>query len=141
MITGGCLCGAIRFRASSTPVMTRICWCRVCQKLAAGSGTVNAAFATECLIIEGVPADHESVADSGNGMHRRFCATCGTPLFSHSEARPEITFIRVGAFDDPELAQPAAAIWVDSAPRWACLDSNLPRFGGAPPSIVLPLNT
>ena len=40
-ISGGCLCRAVRYRISAAPVVTRECWCRVCQYLGAGSGTVN----------------------------------------------------------------------------------------------------
>jgi len=43
-ITGGCLCREIRYESASDPVITRICWCRVCQYLGAGSGTVNVCF-------------------------------------------------------------------------------------------------
>ena len=44
-ITGGCLCGAVRFEIEAdAPLGVRQCWCRVCQYLGAGSGTVNAIF-------------------------------------------------------------------------------------------------
>ena len=44
-ITGGCLCGAVRFTIEADePLGVRQCWCRVCQYLGAGSGTVNAIF-------------------------------------------------------------------------------------------------
>ena len=47
LITGGCLCRAVRFQASAAPIVTRVCWCRLCQYLGAGSGTVNACFPSE----------------------------------------------------------------------------------------------
>jgi len=62
-------------------------------------------------------------------MHRRFCPSCGTPLFSEAEARPHLIFVRVGTFDDPNLATPAMTIWTSSAPRWACIDTELPPSG------------
>ena len=43
-ITGGCLCDAVRYSSTSKPVMSRTCWCRLCQYLGAGSATVNVAF-------------------------------------------------------------------------------------------------
>jgi hypothetical protein len=134
-ITGGCLCGAVRFRTDARPVTARVCWCATCQKLAAGNGTANLMLPTEGLVIEGELSDYVSIADSGNVMHRRFCRTCGTPLFTGSEARPDRIGIRAGALDDPELARPTAVIWTKSAPSWACWDETLPQFEGQPPPV------
>ncbi len=72
-ITGGCLCGAVRFETPDPPVITRVCWCRLCQYLGAGSGTVNVCFNTENFSIQGVTSDYSNIADSGNVMHRAFC--------------------------------------------------------------------
>ncbi len=125
-ITGGCLCGAVRYRFTAAPIVTRVCWCRVCQYLGAGSATVNACFPTNAMHVEGTTQDYRSVADSGNVMHRRFCPQCGTPLFSEAEARPHLVFVRVGSLDDPEIARPGATIWTASAPSWACIDNTIP---------------
>jgi hypothetical protein len=133
MITGGCLCGAVRFRATEGPIATRICWCRVCQKIGAGGATVGAAFKTASLTVEGALKDYESIADSGNRMHRRFCPNCGTHLFSEAASRPHLVFVRVGALDDPEIVRPSATIWTASAPSWACISSELPQIPGQPP--------
>jgi hypothetical protein len=114
-------------------VVTRVCWCRECQYLGAGSGTVNACFRTSAFTVTGVAIDHPSIAGSGNQMHRRFCPKCGTPLFSEAEARPHLIFVRVGTFDDPDLAAPAMTIWTSSAPRWACIDQGLPQMAEQPP--------
>jgi hypothetical protein len=134
-ITGGCLCRAVRYRIGAQPIVTRICWCRLCQYLAAGSGTVNLCFPKDAMHIEGTLRDYRSVADSGNVMHRRFCPTCGTQLFSESEARPTLIFVRAGTLDDSQVAQPAATIWVSQAPVWACINPDLPRFEAQPPPI------
>jgi hypothetical protein len=135
LITGGCLCRAVRYHAGAAPIVTRVCWCRLCQYLGAGSGTVNVCFSTQAITIEGELCDFQSVADSGNRMHRRFCRICGTPLFSEAESRPHLIFVRAGTLDDPETARPAATIWTAQAPTWACIDSRLSIFEGqAPPA-------
>ena len=132
-ITGGCLCGAVRFESAAPPMVTRHCWCRLCQYLGAGSGTVNACFKTDGFTIMGTTRDYASIADSGNVMHRQFCATCGTPLFSSAEVRPHLIFVRVGTFNDPNLADPAMTIWTSSAPHWAQIDTALPQVEKQPP--------
>ena len=132
-ITGGCLCRAVRYSISSAPIVTRACWCRVCQYVGAGSGTVNVCFPSDALAVSGELRDYHSVADSGNPMLRRFCPQCGTHLFSGTEARPHLTFVRAGTLDDPELARPAMTIWTSSAPSWACFDERLPKIERQPP--------
>jgi hypothetical protein len=132
-ITGRCLCGAVRYRATAAPLTTRVCWCRLCQYLGAGSGTVNVCFPADAVTIDGAMTLHSTVADSGNVMLRRFCPVCGTPMFSAAESRPYLLFARAGTLDDPELARPAVTIWTDEAPSWACIDERLPREAGQPP--------
>jgi len=132
-ITGGCACGAVRFESDAPPVVTRVCWCRVCQYLGAGSATVNATFKTESFRSTGTPSSHRFVADSGNVIHRDFCGTCGTSLYSRAEVRPHLIGVRVGALDDPELARPEVTIWTSEAPSWACIDEGIPRIEGQPP--------
>jgi hypothetical protein len=132
-ITGGCLCGSVRYRVTAAPIVTRVCWCRLCQYLGAGSGTVNVCFPSSALTVEGEPRDHRSIADSGTVMHRRFCGTCGTPIFSEAESRPHLVFVRAGTLDDVEVARPTMTIWTSRAPTWACIDEALPRVAEQPP--------
>src|SRR6185437_6844959 len=131
--SGGCLCGAVRYRSTASPITTRVCWCRVCQYIGAGSGTVNTCFRTETFSVEGELRDYRSIAESGNIMHRRFCPTCGTHLFSEAESRPHLVFVRVGTLDDPEAVRPAMTIWTSAAPEWACFDEKLPKVERQPP--------
>jgi hypothetical protein len=135
-ITGGCLCRKVRFRISAAPIAMRLCWCRDCQYFAAGNATVNVVFPSNALELEGELTDYVSIADSGSRMHRRFCPSCGTPVFSASEARPHLVIVRNGALDDTELLNPSATIWTDSAPEWAWIDETHPRFEGQPPPVA-----
>ena len=135
-ITGGCLCGNIRFRITAEAIAMRLCWCRLCQYLAAGNATVNVVFPSNAISIEGAPSDYRSVAESGNVMHRRFCPQCGTHLFSEAEQRPHLIIVRNGALDDTELLKPGATIWTTQAPQWAWIDETLPRHAGQPPPVA-----
>lgn len=130
---GGCLCGAVRYTVTADPIATRVCWCRDCQFLAAGSGTVNVVFPAGAVAITGPLRDFVSLADSGNRMHRQFCERCGTPVTSAAESRPHLLILRAGTLDDPNSVQPATTIWTDSAPAWACINESLPRVPRQPP--------
>ncbi|MEO8062198.1 MAG: GFA family protein [Pseudomonadota bacterium] len=135
-ITGGCLCRSVRFRITARPIAMRLCWCRLCQYVAAGNATVNVVFPSDSLEVEGALTDYRSVADSGSVMHRRFCPTCGTHVFSASEARPHLVIVRNGALDDTESMRPSATIWTDAAPEWAWIDASLPMHAGQPPPVT-----
>lgn len=138
LITGGCLCKAVRFTASAAPIAVRQCWCRDCQYWAAGSATVNAVFEAAAVSIEGKLSTFVSQAASGNTMTRGFCSACGTPVTSASNARPHLVILRVGTFDDPAIAAPAMNIWTTSAPHWAHLDPELPSTPQQPPAPPAP---
>jgi hypothetical protein len=137
-ITGGCLCGAVRYRVTAAPLTARTCWCRLCQYLGAGGPTVNVCFPADAVTIEGALGDYRSVADSGNVMHRRFCPACGTQVTSAAESRPHLVFLRAGTLDDPEIAAPAMTIWTSAAPSWACIDDRLPSESRQPPPVAAP---
>lgn len=133
---GGCLCGAVRIMIDAEPMAARQCWCRLCQYLGAGSGTVNVVFPTDAVTITGDVRWHASIADSGNAMRRGFCPQCGTPIFSMAESRPYQTIIRAGALDDPGLIGPQAVIWTDAAPTWAHHDPDLPHYPAQIPPVA-----
>ena len=135
-IHGGCLCKAVRYTSTADPKITRICWCRDCQYLASGNGTVNVFFPAETFTVTGTPQTYTSVADSGNVMRRRFCPICGTPLFTAADIRPSIIGVRAGSLDDPNIVQPTLAIWTSSAPRWGCIADSMPRVTHQPPPMA-----
>ncbi|MFT3673265.1 GFA family protein [Aestuariivirga sp.] len=135
-VTGGCLCGSVRYEMAGEPIITRLCWCRFCQYIATGNAAVSVCFETRGMKVTGETRDFTSIADSGNVMHRRFCPRCGTHLFSEAEVRPHLVFVRAGTLDDPELAKPAAVIWTAEAPSWACIDESLPQWKGQPPPVA-----
>ena len=132
-ITGGCLCRAVRYGISAEPIVTRQCWCRLCQYVGAGSSTVNVAFETKHVAIAGELRKYQSVADLGNTLLRGFCPVCGTPVTSEAVIRPHLMFIRAGTLDDSSIVAPAMNIWTRQAPQWAHLDPGLPRVAGQPP--------
>ena len=134
IIIGGCLCGSVRYQATAKPLMTRACWCRTCQYFAAGNAAVNLVFPADAVTISGELSDFESVADSGNKMHRKFCPKCGVHLFSQAEVRPHILIVRAGTLDDQKNIKVDALIWTSSAPAWAYLDPSIPHFEKQPPA-------
>lgn len=135
-VTGRCLCGAVRFESDAEPVAVRACWCRDCQYLASGNATVNAIFRTEGFRTTGTVREFTGIADSGTVMHRGFCETCGTPLFSRAEDRPHLVVVRVGALDEAARYAPQGTIWTGSAPPWARIADSPMNCTAQPPPVA-----
>ena len=99
-LTGGCQCGAIRFRIDGKPGRSSICHCRMCQKAfgAFYAPLVNTAGA-KLVWTRGEPKRFRS----SSAVLRGFCPDCGTPLTFEA---PDGVAIATGAFDDPSLLPP-----------------------------------
>ena len=136
--TGSCNCGAVTVTIDAEPVATRQCWCRQCQRVAAGGPTNNAMFPTEAVQITGARGDHAYVAASGNVLTHEFCPSCGTPVLGRTTARPQFRTIRLGLLDEGHGLSPQMAIWTDEAPAWASIDPDLERWPCQPPPPAAP---
>lgn len=128
-VTGGCLCGAVRYRAHTVSREGYYCHCRMCQ-LAVGN--TRAAFFN--LPKAQVQWEREpSYYHSSKIARRGFCGKCGTPLtFEYLESpRMDLT---VGSLDDPSLLKPASHFAVDTRIAAWHADDGLPgeRFDEAP---------
>src|SRR6187431_1337150 len=99
--TGGCQCGAVRFRASRFG-RASICHCRMCQKAFGGFfGPLVTAYDLEWT--RGEPRRFAS----SDKVQRGFCATCGTPLTYETGGPVEVA---IGALDDPNVAPPSIQV-------------------------------
>lgn len=137
-LTGGCLCGSVKYIASQKPIVIRACWCNLCQTLASGNATINLAFPKNSIDVTGELTDFQAIADDGNKMHRKFCPKCGVHMFSEAEQRPNIIVVRAGTLHESRSIKIDALIWTSEAPPWAYLDPDIPHFSHQPPAPVLP---
>ena len=131
--TGGCACGAIRFKLTAPIIGTGACHCTDCQKLAGGGPNYVALVSQEGLeITKGEPKLHRSKGDTGEEVARAFCPDCGTPLWSYP---PSGKFhpVKLGALDDSSDLSVDMHIYVSSAPAWHIIPEGVPTFPKMPP--------
>jgi hypothetical protein len=136
--TGRCACGDVAIDISGEPIQTRQCWCRQCQRIAAGGPTHNAIFRAEDVTVDGALAEDRYLAASGNTLTKWFCPTCGSHVYAQSSARPELKTVRLGLLDQPHGLRPQMAIWIEDAPDWAMIDPAMEQFPQQPPAPVKP---
>ena len=133
MLTGSCLCKAVRYEVSAPITELRACHCKDCQKASGTAGSVNAMIPSSGLrITQGTPKRFSGTADSGRTLHRFFCGDCGSPLFSRRELTPENSGLRIGTLDDSSGMKITANIWTKSARPWAHIDPASQQFPGQP---------
>jgi len=130
VITGGCLCGQVRFRIEGEPIMSGRCCCQACQKL---SGAGNMAFVEGAFAVEGETAEFIWTSDSGGSVTTSFCPKCGSPLFGKSTSMPGMKMVRVGALDDPSVYAPQMMVYAKRRHAWVQHDARLPTFEAMPP--------
>lgn len=131
--TGKCACGEINYICKEAPLAMFNCYCHQCQ-VASGGTFVSVALVQEsALTIEnGQPKFYKSTGDSGRTTERGFCSTCGTPMFAKGEVAPGLISIKPGTLDDSSWFKPTIDTWVSSAPKWVCLNSDLPKSNHTP---------
>lgn len=112
--TGGCQCGAVRFRISGPLGRASICHCRMCQKQ---FGSFFSALVTAPETGIEWTRESPSYFQSSVNIDRGFCARCGTPLTYRHPGGLEIA---IGAFDDRSDLAPQ--IQVNHAARLAWVD-------------------
>ena len=127
-LTGGCVCGRVRFEVSEPLVAALYCHCKRCQR------RTGSAFAVSALTAPGsfrISSGEESVRtwDPGDGWTKSFCAECGGHLFATSPDDANMMSVRMGALDDDPGIRPMAHQFTAYAASWEAIpDDGLPRF-------------
>lgn len=105
--SGGCQCGAVRFRISGVLKDPSICHCRMCQK---AFGNFCAPLVSVTTVDFAWTRGEPKYFPSSNYVKRGFCGNCGTPLCYEA---PDGVGIAIGAFDEPGRVKPIVQFGVE----------------------------
>jgi len=112
-ITGGCLCGAVRYEVSGEPVRIVNCHCDDCRKATGAAFATNVFFKEdEITVVQGTPKAFRHTADSGSTMTKEFCSNCGSQLFGQGSRGVGMKSIKAGSMDDPSGVAPGLDIYI-----------------------------
>jgi hypothetical protein len=121
-VTGGCQCGAIRYRAELDLASAHLCHCRMCQKAA---GNYFMALASTPKSKFEVTRGTISTFASSAPVTRGFCSQCGTPLTFETNSAPTIA-ITLGSLDAPAQVEPVVQSGMESRVPWFDQLAGLP---------------
>ena len=125
-MTGGCLCGQVRYSATAEPAIVAVCHCKNCQKQ---TGT---AFSVVIGVPRSAISTFHDTGDSGQSVDRNFCSECGSPISSDVAVMQDIVFIKAGTLDDTTWLDPKMHVYCDSAQNWTPIPEGSQKFGKMP---------
>jgi hypothetical protein len=128
-LTGGCMCGQLRFEVAEPLLGAVFCHCKRCQRRSGAGVTTNALAAPGSFRVVSGKELVGSWDPADGGWIKSFCSVCGSQLFAASRENPDLLVLRMGALDDDPGIRPGAHQYVGSAPSWAPVpDDGLARF-------------
>jgi hypothetical protein len=105
-LTGGCLCGDVRIRASGEPYRVGLCHCLDCRKHHGALFAATAIFPEDAVTVEGETREYQG---------RHFCPRCGSSVFARSADEVEV---HLGALDAPNQLKPTYELWTVRRESW-----------------------
>jgi len=126
-VEGGCLCGAVRYRAGGTPSGLTICHCATCRRASGAPMVAWTGFAADSFTFtRGAP----TIYSSSPGVERSFCGRCGTQLTYRRLDAADSIDVTTASMDNPEAIPPQDHTWVQNRLSWIKLADELPAYSG-----------
>ena len=127
-LTGGCACGALRYRLTSAPMFVNCCHCLNCQRQTGSAFVLNMIIeAARVEVLSGTPTP--IAVPREHGPHRIFrCPACQIAVWSEYGSRGVLLFVRAGTLDNPSSITPNAHIFTRSKVPWLTLPDSIPSF-------------
>ena len=127
-LTGGCLCGGVRFEIDEPLVSASYCHCTRCQRRTGTAASAQARVLPGSLrVVAGAELVREW--DPGDGWPKAFCSVCGGALWSRHPSNEGLLGVRLGTFDGHPGIAPQWHQFVAYAAPWEPLpDDGLPRY-------------
>jgi hypothetical protein len=127
-VTGGCACGAVRYRLVSEPLIVHCCHCLNCQRQSGGAFAINLLLEADRVELTAeLPKPVDVPRDDGPAQTIHRCPRCEVAVFS-TYTNPSIWFVRGGTLDDPSTVEPDVHIYTRSKLPWVTLPEAVPAF-------------
>ena len=128
-LTGGCLCGAVRFELSAPPRSASYCHCTRCQRRTGTAASAQAQIDGAAFRFTAGDDRVQVWRHPDGGWEKAFCRTCGAQLFSRDPDDPAQMSVRMSAFDEDPGVRPSYRTFTAYAAAWEPIpDDGLPRY-------------
>jgi len=129
-VTGGCLCGAVRYEIAEAPTLMGVCHCKNCQRQAGSAfSTLAGVPKDQFKFVKGEPKLYlDGDTKSGNQVERYFCENCGSPIYSALGSQPDSIYLKTGTMDDTTGFAPQFNVWCDTKQNWVELADDVPQM-------------
>jgi hypothetical protein len=133
-VTGGCLCGGVRFELTQPAQGAGYCHCTRCQRRSGTGASAQARIDGRTFRLFRGGELIQAWRHPDGGFEKCFCRECGAHLFSRNPDDAEQMAIRLGAFDGDPGVRPSYRAFVAYAAPWEAIpDDGLERFAEAKP--------
>jgi hypothetical protein len=131
-LTGGCLCGGVRFELTEPATDAGYCHCTRCQRRTGTAASAQARIDGRTFrLVQGAELVQAWRHPDG-GFEKCFCRECGSHLFSRNPDDPAQISVRMGAFDGDPGVRPSWRAFVAYAAVWEPIpDDGLERYDEA----------
>lgn len=118
-LTGGCLCGGVRYEFDAEPESMQYCHCDTCRRVTGSAFNIGVGLPANALRLTGKTQTYTHT----NNVSREFCPMCGTPILTRGE---KSVWIRAGTLDNSEGLHPTAEMWTEMAVPWSRIPDDIP---------------
>lgn len=133
-ISGGCLCGKVRYTISHLPISQGICYCHQCQKTGGAYGSPLMVLAANAFETEQTEISFsETKSDRGSTVKRHFCKDCGSHIFATISDIAGLMTVKANTLDDFTQFAPEYLVWTKSADPSCFFPPGVPAFAEAAP--------
>lgn len=133
-ITGGCMCGGVRYTVKGPLRDIVACHCQQCRR---SSGHFVAATACKQKYFQLDAHDSLRWFSAVPGFRRGFCNVCGSSLF-FEEVGGERISIAAGSLDNQQGLRVAAHLFTAEAGDYYALNDGVPQSLGGEHTVRLP---
>jgi hypothetical protein len=131
-MTGGCLCGGVRYTVTGGPAFQGLCHCRNCQRYTGTGFETFIVFPIEAVSVQGELKTYEHIGGSGQQVYRRFCPNCGSGVINDADVLVGMRTVLAGTLDDPTLFKPTMDAFWSCAQLWVQTGGERTKFPGMP---------